>query len=421
MDFLRILSDQREERDALPIDSYITRDRQGEIDLDSPLAQVVIGMRRAGKTTLCHQVLHAAQIPYAYINFDDETLVNLTASQLNDLLQTAFAVYGDFSHIFLDEIQNVDGWELFVNRLLRQGLHVILTGSNSNLLSQELGTHLTGRYHEIELLPLSFREFLAFRQLPPDAPKTTRMHGRLLNAYRDFAMNGGLPEGYLLRDRRNYLSTLYNAILFKDVVRRYNVKYPKILANLAAVLLENFCREINYSTIAKAFSLKGIHTLQKYTEYLEKAFLIRLLPKFSFKPLHRRQEEKAYAIDLGLVSSFSGTTDSGENAGWRMENLVFLKLYSDHLQQDFQLHYWKNGGEVDFVLTRHQRPFRLIQVAYDLSNTKTRQREINSLLKASAQLHCDDLHIVTLTERNTLNCDGKSIHIQPVAQFLTTP
>ncbi len=124
---------------------------------------------------------------------------------------------------------------------------------------------------------------------------------------------------------------------------------------------------------------------------------------------------------MGLVSFFSGTTDSGENAGWRLENLVFLKLYNDHLPQDFQLHYWKNGAEVDFVLSRRQRPFRLIQAAYDLTAPKTRQREVDALLKASAQLHCDDLHIVTLTEQNVLKCDGKSIHIHPISLFLTTP
>ena len=417
MDFIRILTEQKEERDSLPLESYCQRSQLKEVDVFSPLAQVVMGMRRSGKTVLCHQALHAAGVNYAFINFDDETLANLDASQLNDVLQAAYVVYGDFNHILLDEIQNVQGWELFVNRLLRQKLHVVLTGSNSNLLSQELGSHLTGRYKEIELLPLSFKEYLAFSNMP-QLPATTRGNARRLESYKTYSMHGGLPESYQVGDWRNYIKTLYNAILFKDVCRRYNVRYPKVISQLSSILLDNFCREVNYSDIAKALSVKGVHTLQNYTSYLEKAYLIKLLPKFSFKPLRRNQFEKAYAMDLGILSAFSGIAAEGGNDGGRMENLVYLKLYADHSTNDYELFYWKNGCEVDFVLSRKQRVLKLIQVAYDLSNTKTRQREINGLLQASSRLSCDDLSIVTLTEKTTLQQDGKNIPIIPVTDFL---
>ena len=417
MDFIRILTEQKEERDSLPLESYCARNQLKEVDVFSPLAQVVMGMRRSGKTVLCHQALHTAGVNYAFINFDDETLANLDASQLNDVLQAAYVVYGDFNHILLDEIQNVQGWELFVNRLLRQKLHVVLTGSNSNLLSQELGSHLTGRYKEIELLPLSFKEYLAFSNMP-QLPATTRGNARRLESYKTYSMHGGLPESYQVGDWRNYIKTLYNAILFKDVCRRYNVRYPKVISQLSSILLDNFCREVNYSDIAKALSVKGVHTLQNYTSYLEKAYLIKLLPKFSFKPLRRNQFEKAYAMDLGILSAFSGIAAEGGNDGWRMENLVYLKLYADHSTKDYELFYWKNGCEVDFVLSRKQRVLKLIQVAYDLSNTKTRQREINGLLQASSRLSCDDLSIVTLTEKTTLQQDGKNITICPITDFL---
>ena len=417
MDFIRILTEQKEERDSLPWESYCQRSQLKELDVFSPLAQVVMGMRRSGKTVLCHQALHAAGVNYAFINFDDETLANLDASQLNDVLQATYVVYGDFNHILLDEIQNVQGWELFVNRLLRQKLHVVLTGSNSNLLSEELGSHLTGRYKEIELLPLSFKEYLAFSN-KPQLPATTRGNARRLESYKTYSMHGGLPESYQVGDWRNYIKTLYNAILFKDVCRRYNVRYPKVISQLSSILLDNFCQEVNYSDIAKALSVKGVHTLQNYTSYLEKAYLIKLLPKFSFKPLRRNQFEKAYAMDLGILSAFSGIAAEGGNNGWRMENLVFLKLYADHSTKDYELFYWKNGCEVDFVLARKQRVLKLIQVAYDLSNAKTRQREINGLLQASSRLSCDDLSIVTLTEKTTLQQDGKTITICPITDFL---
>ncbi|MBQ7652081.1 MAG: ATP-binding protein [Victivallales bacterium] len=417
MDFIRILADQKEEMNAIPLDTYCPRERRSDIDLSSPLAQVVTGMRRSGKTVLCHQVLHASGVNYAYINFDDESLANLDASQLNDVLEAAYVVYGDVTHIFMDEIQNIDGWELFVNRLLRKGLHVILTGSNSNLLSDELGTHLTGRYKEIELLPLSFKEFLSFSNIHQDYASTKAL-ARCKEAYLDYSLNGGLPECRRMSDSRSYIRTLYNAILFKDVSKRYNIRYPKVLARLSAIMMDNFCREVNYTDIAKALSVKGVHTLQNYADYLEKACLFRLLPRFSYKPLRRRQSEKAYAIDLGMVTSFTGTTESGDNAGWRMENAVFLKLYSGHERGDYELFYWKNGCEVDFVLVRKQRVLQLIQVSYDISNNKTRQREINALLKAAAQLSCDNLTIVNFLENSTHEQDGKRIRICSIIDFL---
>ncbi len=417
MDFMRIMAEQKEERDSLPLDSYCRRSQMRELDVFSPLAQVVIGMRRSGKTVLCHQALHEAGVPYAYINFDDESLANLESSQFNELLQAAYVVYGDVKHIFLDEIQNPEGWELFVNRLLRQGMHVVLTGSNSNLLSQELGTHLTGRYKEIELLPFSFREYLDFSHIPTQSA-TTRGTARLLEAYQNYAMVGGLPESHLVRDRRNYIKTLYNAILFKDVTRRYNVRYPKVLSQLSSILLDNFCREVNYSDIANALSLKGIHTLQNYASYLEKAYLIKLLAKFSYKPLRRQQHEKAYAMDMGMVSAFTGITVNGENAGWRMENIVFLKLYSEREKNDYELFYWKNGCEIDFVLVRKQVVLKLVQVAYDISAPKTRQRETKALLYAAKRLSCDNLLLVTLSERTTIEEDGKSIQVLPITEFL---
>ena len=183
-------------------------------------------------------------------------------------------------------------------------------------------------------------------------------------------------------------------------------------------MMDNFCRDVNYMEIAKALSVKGIHTLQNYASYLERACLFRLLPRFSFKPLRRRQSEKAYAIDLGMVTAFTGVNENGDNSGWRMENIVFLKLYSEHEHGDYELYYWKNGCEVDFVLVRKQRVIRLIQVSYDISNEKTRQREIGALLKASAQLSCDDLVLINLSEESMHEQNGKRIQIRSIINFL---
>ena len=161
----RILKDQREELFNTDYSLFITRREETEIDLDSHLAQIVIGVRRSGKSTLCQKVLLQSKVQFAYVNFDDENLVELKKSDLDALLENLYRVYGEFTHLFLDEIQNIEGWHLFVNRLLRLGIRLIITGSNANLLSGELATHLTGRYNQIELYPFSFLEYCTINNI----------------------------------------------------------------------------------------------------------------------------------------------------------------------------------------------------------------------------------------------------------------
>lgn len=416
-DWVRILSDQKEDLENLPFDAYVRRERQSLLHLDSPLAQVVIGVRRCGKTTLCHQALRAAGVRYAYVNFDDELLARVRSDQLNDVLQAAYVVYGEFTHVFLDELQNIAGWELFVNRLLRKGLRVLVTGSNANLLSQEFGTHLTGRYEEVELQPFTFCEFLDFRKTR-NAGLSTRSRAQREVEYRLFSREGGLPETCALVHPSSYLKTLYNAILFKDVVRRWNVRYPTVLTDVASVLLTNFCREVNYTDIAKALNVSSVHTIQNYVDYLEKAYLIAKLGKYSTKPIRRQQVQKVYATDLGFVSFFTGSDSSAEELGWRLENLVFLKLRAGRQVANYELYYWKNGHEVDFVLVSRKRVVKLIQVAYSLGGAKAKARETEALLEASERFGCNDLEIVTFSEKSVIAERGKTIKVSPVTEWL---
>lgn len=416
-DLIRILADQKEDLESLPFADYVARERQADIQLDSPLAQVVIGVRRCGKTTLCHQALRSGGVKYAYVNFDDEVLGRIKPDELNDVLQAAYVVYGEFTHIFLDELQNVEGWELFVNRLLRKGLRVLVTGSNANLLPREFGTHLTGRYAEIELHPFTFKEFLDFKK-HLDGALTTKSRALREADYGEFAREGGLPEVYRLSDPVGYLKTLYNAILFKDVVKRWNVRYPTILTDVASVLLSNFCREINYTDIAKALNVKSVHTVQNYVDYLEKAYLITKLNKYSAKPRRRQQAQKAYATDLGFASFFTGADSSAEDLGWRLENVVFLKLQAERKSKGYELYYWKNGHEVDFVLVNAGRVIKLVQVAYSIKNEKTRNREVSALIACSKKFKCEDLEVVTYSEKEEISEADCRIRVSPITEWL---
>lgn len=160
-----IISDQQEELEQKQSDKLCHRIEEDLIDLESSQAQVVIGVRRSGKSTLCYQALHNSGKDFAYVDFDDERLKDITSEDLNDILEVLFKLYGNFNYLFLDEIQDVDGWHLFVNRLLRKKMHVIITGSNAKLLSSELSTHLSGRNKEIALYPFSFSEFCFMKEI----------------------------------------------------------------------------------------------------------------------------------------------------------------------------------------------------------------------------------------------------------------
>ena len=205
MDIKQILQDQKAEIIRFNPTILCTRTEEKLFDLQSDLAQVVIGVRRSGKSTLCLKVLKESGMSFGYVNFDDEQLAGLKVSQLNDVLDALYKVYGDITHVLFDEIQNVDHWPLFVNRLLRQGLHVVMTGSNANLLSGELATHLTGRYNQIELFPFSFLEYCAMRKIDIQT-ETTRAHALRYAALEEYLQQGGFPE--LLKLKNKYRRVL---------------------------------------------------------------------------------------------------------------------------------------------------------------------------------------------------------------------
>lgn len=202
-----VLSDQREELDEKAKEVFCYRNEEDLVDLSSSQAQVVIGVRRSGKSTLCYQALQSKGLKFAYANFDDERLAGLEASQLNDVLEILYKVYGDFKYLFLDEIQNVEGWHLFVNRMLRNKMHVIITGSNAKLLSGELATHLSGRNKEISLYPFSFREYCDMKGVDKDK-KTTKAEAFRRAAFDEYMKQGGFPELMTINDNKSYVRTL---------------------------------------------------------------------------------------------------------------------------------------------------------------------------------------------------------------------
>lgn len=417
----RILRDQREELFATDYSAMVTRREETEIDLDSRLVQIVIGVRRCGKSTLCQKVLVQSKTNFAYINFDDESLASLNGESLQEIMETLYRIYGSFTHLFMDEIQNVPKWHLFVNRLLRQGLHLILTGSNANLLSGELATHLTGRYNEIRLYPFSFSDYCKAKGIDTSG-MTTKSAGLLMNALDTYLQQGGFPETTNMQRQDKYISSLLTAIISKDICQRYKVRYKKTLQQLANGILDRFCQEISYNSIQADYHLKTIHTAKNYVSYLENAYFLRLVPRYSFKSIERQTMRKAYAIDNAFVTNHDDAMLT-ESLGWRLENIVAIELLRRMEYDTQQLYYLRQhkSYEVDFAVVDRNRVTQLIQVTYDFSNPKTKlyNREIGGLVKGSAATGCTNLTLIMMTgEPGETEINGVTIHRRLACEWL---
>ena len=413
MDIRQILYDQKEEISRLDTKFLCSRVEERLFDLQSNLAQVVIGVRRSGKSTLCTKVLKESGVMFGYVNFDDEQLAGLKADQLNNVMDALYKVYGNITHVLFDEIQNIPKWPLFVNRLLRQGLRIVMTGSNANLLSGELATHLTGRYNQIELYPFSFKEYCMMRNIDSES-LSTKAKALRYTTLEDYLKQGGFPELQKLNNPYTYTLSFFKAIIHKDISKRYKVKHEKTLADIANSMLDLFCQEVSYTQIQKQFGLGSLHTAKNYIHYLQEAYLFRLLPLFSFKSSEKQSLRKCYAIDPAFITNHEDFLQT-PNLGWRLENAVAVELMRRMNSETEQLFYLRKhkSFEVDFVRTRMGHVEELIQVTYNFQDptTKLYNREIGGLLKGAAYTHCTNLTLVMMDgEECTIEQDGYTIN-----------
>lgn len=413
----RVLLDQKEELEALRNKSFCHRLEESQIDLNSNLAQVVIGVRRSGKSTLCFNALEKSKVRYAYVNLDDENLYGLTVKDMNDILQVLYSIYGNFTHLFLDEIQNIKGWHLFVNRMLRKGMHVLLTGSNSKLLSGELASHLTGRHHTIELLPFSFRDWCNYNGIAT-APLTTKNMGILMGAFDKYLRQGGFPELLIERNHTSYIDSLFHNIITQDIQKRFNVKYIDSLERLAGHLLNISPTIIVKDKLQEQFGFKSHHTLGNYLSYLAQTYLICKVSKYSTKSRERSVAEKAYAIDVAFMNKRENAL-AGENLGWRLETIVYLELRRRIRTEEEDIYYFDNGNtEADFIVCNGNKATGVYQVSYNIENPKTRRREVNGAITAAKTTKCNDVYILTDHQSETIVQNGIKIKVMPVWEWI---
>ena len=407
-EIVRILTDQKKELEKIDINTLCPRREERQFELDSPLAQVVIGVRRSGKSMLCLKALVQSGKKFGYVDFDDENLEGLERKDLNTVLEAAYMVYGDFDYLFLDEAQNVKGWHLFVN--------IVLTGSNAKLLSSDLATHMTGRYNEITLYPFSFEEYCWMKGLDPK-DLSTKNQAFIKVAFDEYLRKGGFPETFNLKNQRGYVTSLMDAIIKKDIAKRFKIRYVDALRKMANYLVDNFCQEVVYTTLADLFGFGSDHTAENYYSYLKQAFLLQGINKFSFKSAERIRGEKAYIVDVAFQSDRESTLTT-ENLGFRMENIVYIELLRRYKKENVDVFYHKDGYEIDFVVVDKTKILELIQVTYKMDTAKTRNRELGGLAKGYAQFKCDKLTLISLNERGEEEYGGVKIKKVTVVDWL---
>ena len=409
----KILVDQQEELQAKQSVKFCARKEIGLVDLSSPQAQVVIGVRRSGKSTLCFQALEKAGVKYAYVDFDDEQLKGLTSDGLNDVLEVLYKIYGNFSYLFLDEIQDIEGWHLFVNRLLRKNIHIVITGSNANLLSSELATYLTGRNKEIDLYPFSFAEYCEMMGVE-QSTVSTKAEAFRRAAFDDYMRSGGFPEKYAMSDSSFYVSGLVKNILVRDIEQRYGVAYTDAFERMANHLLNVSPTVVSVPDLAETFDIKSKVTVRNYVKYLKDSFVLIEVQKYSPKSRLRVTQEKVYAVDVAMMDERENAF-AGENLGWRLETIVLMELKRRSRLIGGDIYYLADRAfECDFLLCKGNVVKQAIQVSYDVSTPKTRKREINGLLAAAKKTGCADLLLLTDHDYENVEVDGREIKVRPV-------
>lgn len=413
---------QKQEKEQLLLNSYIERTQSQFAHewLDSKLIKVILGPRRAGKSIFSFMLLK--ERPCMYFNFDYEILTKKEGLDADELLRELHTTYGDVKTIFFDEIQNLPHWELFANRLQREGYNLVLTGSNAQLLSQELATALTGRHIPIEILPFDFSEYLQARKyIPsPEYHSLPQQRGELLKLMEEYVLHGGFPEVVVNNlNPKGYLDVLLDSLLFKDVIKRHKVRFSMQIDSLSSYLINNFSSPYSLRKIQSILALKSITTTEKYTSYLEEAYVIFSLLRYSAKVGERiRSPKKAYVVDNGFVSAKA--VQHSPDMGKLVENLVFTELVKRGCRPNRDLFYYKtrNDREVDFVLKNGNTVTELMQVSYQMQNPDTEQREVKALTEAAGELGATKLTVITWNEKRTIEKDGMTIQVVSLLDWL---
>lgn len=409
----KIISDQREYR---PPKNFFDRSQSEVIQRfkDDPSIVILSGIRRSGKSTIMRLLQSEQAESDCYFNFDDERLIDFTVEDFQMLLEVFVELFGVQKNFYFDEIQNIIGWERFVRRLYEQDRKIFITGSNANLLSRELGTHLTGRNIQLEVYPLSFREIVLHERadLVNKQALSTVDSGTLAGLFNEYMTYGGIPE-YVKFHKQEYLKNLYEGIIYRDIIARHKISNEKAVKQLVYTFASNVGKEFSYSKISETLGLGSATTVSSYCTYLEDCYLCFFLTRYSHSLSKQIQSnKKCYMIDPALIRLVGFRV--GQDRGRLLENAVFL-----HLQmQGDEIYFHKEKRECDFIIRKGDQIVQAIQVCVDLSDEKVRKREVEGLLEAMQAYGLRKGTIVTEYTEEKIVLNDQQVHIIPAYKWL---
>lgn len=330
------------------------------------------------------------------------------------IFEVFIELFGKQKTFFFDKIQNIEGWERFVRRLYEQGYKIFITGSNANLLSKELGTRLTGRYIQLEVYPLSFKEIILdeYPEILDKKVMTTEEVGAVLGHFSTYLEFGGIPEYYKFKEPE-YLKDLYEGILYRDVVVRHKVTHEKALRELVYYFGSNIGKEFSYTKLGEIVGLSSPNTVSKYSSYLEECYLCFFLSRYSQSLKKQMQHnKKCYMIDPALIRSI-GFRVSGDK-GRLFENIVFLHLKMEGIE----LYFHKDKRECDFLVREKNQITQAIQVAVSIKDEEVKKREVEGLLEALKVYHLKEGLILTENDQEEFQVEGFQVRVEPIWKWL---
>ena len=383
---------------------------------------VLIGVRRAGKSFMLYQQIQdnlkkgITWDSMLYINFEDERLIGMTAQELNLILEVHGMMSAQRPILFLDEIQNIEGWDKFARRLADNKYRVYITGSNAKMLSSDVATTLGGRYITKHILPYSFSEYLSANNIPYDDMNIATTSGRadVQRYFAEYFRFGGFPEGAQLASKRDYLNSVYQKIYIGDIATRNKIDNLFSLRILFRKMAESVKQPTSFTRlsniIASAGAKLGKATIINYIEYSKDAFLIYPIKNIADNLTNRETNPKYYFVDNGIISILALDIDTS-----LLENMVAMELIRRY-GIDERVFFYNRNIEVDFYIPDAALA---IQVSYNPHKTdETWQRESTALIKFTKVLDCQRLLILSYDTEETVEVNGKTIEVMPVWKWL---
>lgn len=376
---------------------------------------IISGIRRCGKSVLMQQIRDRLVEKDFFFNFDDERLANFKLDDFQKLQECFVELFGEQHTYYFDEIQNIEGWERFVRRLYNAGNKIIITGSNARMLSRELGTHLTGRYIQVEIYPFSFQEYLAMNEIPVNAKTLYTTIGRatMVKSFVKYMECGGFPK-FLQDGSVSYLTSLYESIIYRDILTRNGLTNEKEMQELMFYLASNATKRVTYSSLGKVVGIQHPDTIKNYLEYIQQTYLISQL--FRYDPSVKKQmmsPKKIYFVDNAIIKriGFNAT----ENNGVFLENLVFIELK----RRGWDVYYYADKKECDFIVRKGLHISDAYQVTLKMDSPQTREREIAGVREAMQAYSLSKGYILTFEGKETINFDdGTIVEVVPVWEWI---